>query len=89
MRFSIHAASVAMLAALGIFANGIGPAESKARHRHRPTAQDTQQDLPVPHPSSRRTSGHHHLKPPASADAGGPQDMSGGNGQMLTRRRKF
>lgn len=90
MRLFLQGAGVATLVTLAVFVMGTGTAESKPRNRSAGTAaaHDTLQDLPMPHPSSRRTAGpkhygHHDFK------MGRPQDTSGGNGQKLTRQRKF
>lgn len=90
MRSSRHAASLTTLTALAVFAWGIGPVQSKARNQtsHPAAGHDTRQDLPMPHPSSRRTGGPKHYGHHSSR-AGGPQDISGGNGQKLTRQRRF
>ena len=90
MKFPVRATSAAALAA---FLSGIGPVEGGTRKPHnQPSAhhapRDVQQDLPVPHPSSRRALGQNHSHR-SHTHAGRPQDISGGNGQKLTRQRKF
>ncbi len=90
MKSSILMVSVV---ALAVVLSGTGPVDSKTRKQSNLSSsqhprRDTQQDLPMPHPSSRRISGHTHHHHPG-AHAGRPQDISGGNGQKLTRQRKF
>lgn len=85
--------SILMLSAvsLAVVLSGTGPVESKTRKESsfsQHIRNDKQQDLPMPHPSSRRFSGRTHNYHPG-AYTGRPQDISGGNGQKLTRQRRF
>jgi hypothetical protein len=67
-----------------------GPADAKQKRKAKPAAdatpQSDQSDLPVPTPGSM---GGKRSWSPANDATAGPPDISGGNGQMLTRGRNF
>ncbi len=86
---------LAVLATATIFISATVPAESRARiqKQDRSMSQaarhDTRQDLPMPHPSSRKAGSRGYHSQHMGTRGAGPQDISGGNGQMLTRQRRF
>ena len=65
----------------------VAPANAQTRSRDQ-SQNSGEQDLPVPDPGSMPSSQPNYMQQ-MNQGPDGPPDISGGNGQMFTRDRKF